>query len=136
RQDAEALGLAPEFRPASALPPGRGFLDGRLELQVAVLADGAPAAEADAVRALGERLTRLHGGLRAPGIAVLPEAVSLAALAVPAAPLRAFVGLGGDEVTAQEGDLLAHRHLPLCGARGADRTPTLSSVAASPSRAH
>jgi DNA segregation ATPase FtsK/SpoIIIE, S-DNA-T family len=135
RQDAEALGLAPEFRPAAALPPGRGFLDGRLELQVAVLADGAPAAETDAVCALAERLTRLHQGLQAPGIAVLPDVVRLADLAVPGAPLRAFVGLGGDDVAALEVDLLAHGHLAVCGPRGSGRTTALSSLAVSLARA-
>ena len=136
RQDAEALGLAPELRPMSALPPGRGFLDGRLELQVAVLADGVPTAEADAVCALAARLTRLHLGSPAPGIAVLPDSVSLADLAVPTAPLRAFVGLGGDDVTALEVDLLAHGHLAVCGPRGSGRTTALSSVAVSLARAH
>lgn len=135
RQDAAALGLAPEFRPASALPPGRGFLDGRLELQVAVLADGAPTAEADAVAALAERLSRLHQGLQAPGIAVLPEAVRLADLASPGAPLRAFVGLGGDDVAALEVDLLAHGHLAVCGPRGSGRTTALYALAASLARA-
>jgi S-DNA-T family DNA segregation ATPase FtsK/SpoIIIE len=135
RQDAEALGLAPDHRPVAALPPGRGFLDGRVEFQVAVLADGMPAAEATAVRSLSERLTRLHSGHRAPRIPVLPDAVSLADLPVPGGASRACIGLGGDDVTAVEIDLLAHGHVAVCGPRGSGRTSTLLALATSLARA-
>ncbi|HKA13009.1 MAG TPA: FtsK/SpoIIIE domain-containing protein [Candidatus Dormibacteraeota bacterium] len=135
RHDAEAMDVAPDLRPASALPPGRGFLDGRLELQVAVLADGAPASESAALCALGERLSRLHPGLHAPRITVLPDTVELAELTGAGAPLRAFVGLGGDEVTAVEVDLLSHGHLAVCGPRGSGRTTALSALAVSLARA-
>ena len=136
RQDADAMGLAPDLRPVSALPPGRGFMDGRLELQVAVLADGTPASEVAAVCALGERLSQLHPGLQSPRIRVLPDAVRLADLVVAGAPLRAFVGLGGDEVAPVEVDLLSHGHLAVCGPRGSGRTTALRAVAVSLTRAN
>lgn len=135
RQEAEALGLAADCRPASVLPPGRGFLDGRMEVQLAVLADGTPDAEAEAVRALGERLTAAATGDRAPGIAVLPDAVRSADLPAPGAALRAVIGLGGDTAAPVEVDLLAHGHLALCGPRGSGRTSALAAVAASVGRA-
>lgn len=135
RQEAEALGLAADSRPASLPPPGRGFLDGRLEVQLAVLADGTPDAEAEALRALGVHLAAGATEDRAPGIAVLPDAVRSADLPVPGTALRAVIGLGGDTAAPVEVDLLGHGHLALCGPRGSGRTSALAAVAASLGRA-
>jgi S-DNA-T family DNA segregation ATPase FtsK/SpoIIIE len=133
RADLEALGLRAEAG-AAPWPPGRGLLDGRLEVQVAVLADGSPDAEAEAVAELSERLAqqpRRPSMELATAVTVTPDEVAVAALPGPSGPMRAVVGLGGDLAAPVEIDLLAHGHLVVAGPRASGRTTALVALAAS-----
>ena len=135
RQEAEALGLPPHCRREAALPPGRGFLDERLEVQIAVLTDGSPTADNDAVRDFGVRFAGRDTGGRPPRIEVLPRFVKIADMPVPGGPHRATIGLGGDTAVPLELDLDVHGHLVVCGPRGSGRTTALRAAAASLGRA-
>jgi S-DNA-T family DNA segregation ATPase FtsK/SpoIIIE len=135
RQDHEALGPPAAAGPGPAPVPGRALLDGRLEAQVAVLADGTEPGEAAAVRALAGRLEARGLTAAAPGVEVLPEEVDAGGLPPSAGPLRPVLGLGGDAVVPVEVDLLAHGHLVVCGARGSGRTTALAALVGSLARA-
>jgi S-DNA-T family DNA segregation ATPase FtsK/SpoIIIE len=133
-QDLGAVGLPGRGRPGPAWPAGRGLLDGRLEVQVAVLADGTDAGEAAAVEALAGRLGPRPPGA-APRVEVLPEDLDRAVLPGPSGPLRPVLGLGGDAVAPVEADLLANGNLVVCGPRGSGRTTALAALVTSLRRA-
>jgi S-DNA-T family DNA segregation ATPase FtsK/SpoIIIE len=133
REDQESLALPAEVR-AAHWPPGRGVLDGRLEVQVAVLADGSTQAETDAVQELAGHLADQHPGPArrpVPLVTVTPDEVALAALPSPSGPMRAMVGLGGDLVAPVEVDLVTHGHLIVSGPRASGRTSALVALSAS-----
>ncbi len=135
RQEAEALGLPPHCRREAALPPGRGFVDGRLEVQIADLTDGSPTADNAAVCDFGARFAGLDIGGGPPRIEVLPRFVKVADMPPPSGRQRATIGLGGDTVVPQELDFDLHGHLVVCGPRGSGRTTALKAAAASLGRA-
>ncbi|HZV52293.1 MAG TPA: FtsK/SpoIIIE domain-containing protein [Candidatus Dormibacteraeota bacterium] len=133
RHDQEVLGLSRDLPAGLGLPPGRGLLDARLEIQVATMGDGAPGAELAAIASLGAELVSRYPTRFAPRLEVLPEDLSRSRLPPPGPGLRAVVGLGGDGVIPIEVDL-ADGHLLVCGPRGSGRTTALATIALSLAR--
>lgn len=131
RHDQEALEVVASLGPAP--PPGRALVDGHLEMQVAVLADGADGGEGAAVAALAGLLAARGQVRTAPPVNVLPPDVAAGSLPQPSAALRAVLGLGGDAAEPLEVDLLRHGHLVVGGPRGSGRTTALATLAASAS---
>lgn len=77
------LGVPADARRA-ALPPGRGFVEGGLELQVAVVGqDPAGAAQSTALEGLGRQLRDRGNATRAPQVEPLPAVVERSRLPPP-----------------------------------------------------
>ena len=108
------------------LVPGRGFSDDSLVVQTAtVSADPAPEAQADALRALGERL----GGMaKAAPIRTLPVNVERSELPLAEGRLHATVGLGEHDLGPLAIDL-SQRHFLVTGSYRSGRTTTLRAIA-------
>jgi S-DNA-T family DNA segregation ATPase FtsK/SpoIIIE len=125
-----ALGVPLAVVRGAQLPPGRGFLAGGLELQVA-LAGGDPTSEgqAAAVRELAQRLRTEHPR-RAPAIEPLPVRVDRLGLPRPDRPLSAVLGLGDAELAPVEVDL-SDRHFLVVGPYRGGRSTALATLAAS-----
>jgi S-DNA-T family DNA segregation ATPase FtsK/SpoIIIE len=115
-----ALGVSPRAVRGALLPPGRGFLAGDLEVQIAFAN----------VERLGEALTRRYGERRAPEIRTLPARVERSALPEPAGPLRAVIGIGDGELTPVDIDL-RERHFLVVGPYRSGRSTALGTIAAS-----
>jgi S-DNA-T family DNA segregation ATPase FtsK/SpoIIIE len=133
RHDQEALALSRDLPAGLDLPPGRGWLDAKLEMQVATMGDGTPGAELAAIAGLGAQLASRHPIRVVPRLEVLPDELSRSRLPPPGPGLRAVVGLGGDGVVPIEVDL-ADGHLLVCGPRGSGRTTALGTIALSLTR--
>jgi S-DNA-T family DNA segregation ATPase FtsK/SpoIIIE len=112
-----ALGVPPRAVRGAQLPPGRGFLPGGLELQVAVAEIGER----------GEALSRRYGDRRAPAIEKLPSRVERSSLPDPTEPLRAMIGIGDAELTPTEVDL-RDRHFLVIGPYRSGRSTTLATI--------
>jgi S-DNA-T family DNA segregation ATPase FtsK/SpoIIIE len=108
-----ALGVDLRAVRGAQLPPGRGFLPGGLELQVAV---------ADVLQ-LHDR----YGGRRAPAIEPLPLRIERRALPAPKAPLHAVLGLGDTELTPVEIEL-SERHFLVAGPYRSGRSTALATI--------
>ncbi len=113
-----ALGVPLKAVRGAQLPPGRGFLPGGIELQVAWHGD---------LAARGQALARRDDGVSAPGIEPLPTTVSRASLGDPTEPWTAVLGIGDAELEPAAIDL-EERHFLVTGSYRSGRSTALRTV--------
>ncbi len=121
--DDELVGLevARDVAKGAELTDGRGFFNGRLEVQIATVSgDPTAAAQADELAALGHRLIEA-GVARAAGLPELPEVVSLPAPR-QSTPLRCPLGVADLTLDTVEIDI-GHQNLVVTGPRLSDARP-------------
>ena len=122
------LGVPRSLAAGTELPDGRGFLDARTEMQVAVVsADPAGAAQAAAIAQVGTRL-RQAGVTPAEPLAELPEDLAREALPSVGEPLRPVLGLA-DLSRAPVTVDLSRSNLVVCGPPLSGRSTVLETVA-------
>ena len=126
--EAVALGVPHRILRGATLPPGRGFLPGGVELQLA-LAGGDPAGEAQAaaVGELAQQLRGVHGLGDVPPIEPLPLRVERARLPAPARPLEAVLGIGDSTLEPVSVDL-SQRHFLVAGPYRSGRSTALAAI--------
>ena len=126
-----SLGVPARSIRGAHLPPGRGFLPGGTELQVA-LAGGDPSAEgqAAAIAELAAKTQTWHRGREAPKIEPLPARVDVRALPPPKEPLQAVLGIGDVELAPATVDL-SDRHFLVLGPYRSGRSTALLRLAKS-----
>ena len=128
------LGVPKELHQRAELPPGRGFLDARVEVQCAVVGtDPAGGAQAAAIVAVATELSERYGQVEVPRVRLLPTHVSRASLPAPRSALESVVGLQDQLLQAAVVDL-AEGHLLIAGPNRSGRTTALATVAASLAR--
>jgi S-DNA-T family DNA segregation ATPase FtsK/SpoIIIE len=113
-----ALGVPPKAVRGAQLPPGRGFLAGGTELQIAVDADAA---------ARAAELRSRWGGARAPAIEPLPTRVRRESLPSLREPWSAVVGLADAELEPATVSL-ASRHFLVVGPYRSGRSTALRTL--------
>jgi S-DNA-T family DNA segregation ATPase FtsK/SpoIIIE len=126
-----ALGVPVRAFRGAHLPPGRGFLQSGVELQIA-LAGGDPSGEGQAA-AIGEltaELRRRFGDAEAAAIEPLPAEIDRTMLPAPTRPLRALVGIGDTELAPIYADL-SDRHFLVLGPYRSGRSTALRTLVAS-----
>ena len=126
-----ALGVPLKTVRGMQLPPGRGFLPGGTELQVALpgndpTGEGQAAAVAEAAAEAAARWP----GAAAPPIEPMPTRVELASLDPAPEPLAAALGLGDAELAPVTVDL-SERHLLVAGPYRSGRSTALATLAGS-----
>jgi S-DNA-T family DNA segregation ATPase FtsK/SpoIIIE len=119
--DYPTLGLDRKGVQGALLPPGRGFVDDTLELQVATIGSAA------ALAAEGERLAREHDGARAPAIPRMPSDVTRSALPPARDPARPMVGIEEAELGPAGADISDSAFL-VCGPYRSGRTTALETL--------
>jgi DNA segregation ATPase FtsK/SpoIIIE, S-DNA-T family len=123
-----ALGVPLRSVRGAQLPPGRGFLGGGLELQVALAGtDSSGEGQAAAVTRLAERLRNRHGAASAPRIEPLPAHIERASLPRPDRSLHAVLGIGDTELAPVAVDL-GERHFLVMGPYRSGRSTTLGTI--------
>jgi S-DNA-T family DNA segregation ATPase FtsK/SpoIIIE len=124
------LGIQGGSIPVSA-PPGRGFVDGNIETQVAVFGeDGSAAAQRMALVKLARQTKEVYPGQTAPPIRVLPNEVSIADFPIPESPLRPMIGLDDENVEPTAIDMSDNGFL-VVGPPRSGRTTTLATLSES-----
>ncbi|HKI92696.1 MAG TPA: FtsK/SpoIIIE domain-containing protein, partial [Gaiellaceae bacterium] len=123
-----ALGLDVRSVRGTVLPPGRGFVDGSLEMQTAIVSDDPRAeSQAAAISALGRRLTDA-ADTAAPPIRPLPTSVSASDLPAPERPLEVPLGVGDSDLELRSVSL-AEAHFLVIGPYRTGRTTALRTIA-------
>lgn len=123
-----ALGLNARDIKGSSLPPGRGFLDGA-PLQVAVIGDDPTAdAQAAAVSATAEGLTRPDTDRAPRPVTLLPTLVTLGSLAGVERALTACIGVTESDLSPGVVDL-SLGHLLIAGPYRSGRSTALLTAA-------
>ncbi|HSR23312.1 MAG TPA: FtsK/SpoIIIE domain-containing protein, partial [Candidatus Eisenbacteria bacterium] len=119
----------------ASLPPGRGFIDGALEFQAAVVSgDPAGGAQAVAIERIAAELRARHPSASVPAVRLLPAELSSAELPVPGRPFEAIIGLSDGELEPARVDL-GEGHLLVAGPRRTGRSTAIAACAASLGRA-
>ena len=120
-----SLGVPARAIRGAHLPPGRGFLPGGTELQVAV-AGGDPSAEgqAAAIAELADVTRGRHPDREASKIEPLPTRVDARELPPPQVPLQAVLGIGDLELAPVTVDL-TDRHFLVLGPYRSGRSTAL-----------
>jgi S-DNA-T family DNA segregation ATPase FtsK/SpoIIIE len=113
-----ALGVPPKAVRGAQLPPGRGFLPGGTELQVAWHGD---------LAAAGEALAKRHGTSAVQAIEPLATHVARDSLPGPSASWTAVIGLGDAELEPATVDL-ADRHFLVTGPYRSGRSTALRTL--------
>jgi S-DNA-T family DNA segregation ATPase FtsK/SpoIIIE len=128
-------GLERSLYLGASLPPGRGFVDQRLEFQCAVVG-GEPAgsAQAASIERIAAELRARHPAASVPGVRLLPAELAGSELPAPARPFEAVIGLSDDELAPARVDL-DEGHLLVAGPRRSGRTTAIAACAVSLSRA-
>ncbi len=121
--EAVALGIPLRSLKGAKLPPGRGFLPGGTELQIALAGESQTAA----VSELAQRLGAEHGAGRVPPIEPLPLRVERASLPAPTRPLEAVLGTGDTELAPASVDL-SERHFLVAGPYRSGRSTALETL--------
>jgi S-DNA-T family DNA segregation ATPase FtsK/SpoIIIE len=123
-----ALGVPVRAFRGAHLPPGRGFLQSGVELQVA-LAGGDPSGEgqAAAIGELAQEVRRRYSGASAPAIEPLPAHIERGSLPAPTRPLRALVGIGDTDLSPVYTDL-SDRHFLVLGPYRSGRSTALRTL--------
>lgn len=115
----------------SDTPPGRGYVDGSTEVQVAFIGDEHDASsQREALRRLGEETAERYPGEKAPPIRVLPTDLGAADVPRADSPLRPVIGLDDNEVAPVAIDLEDSGFL-VVGPPRSGRTTALATIAAS-----
>jgi DNA segregation ATPase FtsK/SpoIIIE, S-DNA-T family len=123
-----ALGVPLRTVRGAHLPPGRGFLPGGLELQVALPGeDASGTGQAAAIGKSASRLRERYGDRSAAPIEPLPAHIERATLSTPEQPLQAVIGLGDAELTPATVDL-RDRHFLVVGPYRSGRSTTLGTI--------
>lgn len=133
RDDYGLLGVDDALSRHARLGPGRGFVQGTTEVQVAVTARGGPDAEHAALDALARRLDQEHAH-RPPPLMTMPGRVRLAHLPPPADPLLLPVAFGDEDVAPVCLDL-REGHALVVGPPRSGRSGALATIAAAARRA-
>jgi DNA segregation ATPase FtsK/SpoIIIE, S-DNA-T family len=130
-----ALGVPVRAFRGAQLPPGRGFLQSGVELQIA-LAGGDPSGEgqAAAIGELAAEVRRRYGKARAAVIEPLPAHVDRTTLPTPPRPRLALVGIGDTELAPVYADL-SDRHFLVLGPYRSGRSTALLTLVESLSQA-
>ncbi|WP_159083486.1 FtsK/SpoIIIE domain-containing protein [Nocardioides terrigena] len=127
RDDYALLGVEAALARDATLAPGRAFIQGSTEVQLAVVAATDPAAEHRALVDLMER-ARLRWPTRAPVLGRMPERVVLTELPVPTDPFRLPLGIGEEDVQPVALDL-SDGHALVTGPPRSGRSTTLATLA-------
>lgn len=128
--DYASLGLDLKAVRGAHLPAGRAFVDGTLEMQLAVAGPTADAAgQAAALAELGARIPDATAGGPLQ-VRILPALVSASELPPPDRALRATLGLGDDELAPAIVDL-AEAHFLITGPYRSGRSTALAAIASS-----
>jgi DNA segregation ATPase FtsK/SpoIIIE, S-DNA-T family len=126
-----SLGVPVRSIRGAHLPPGRGFLPGGTELQVALAArDPSAEGQAAAIGELAAATRSQHRGREAPKIEPLPARVDPGTLPTPKAPLQAALGIGDLELAPVTVDL-SDRHFLVLGPYRSGRSTALRRLAES-----
>lgn len=128
RDEYTLLGVDNAAARAARLPPGRGFIQGSTEVQVAVLAGTDPDVEHRALLDVAARARETWPG-RAPRLAAMPAAVAAKTLPPPATPWVLPFGVGDAEVAPVDLDL-TDGHALVTGPPRSGRTSLLETLAA------
>lgn len=123
---AAALGIDRDA--GDALPSGRGFVPGDIEVQVAVVGD--PDGQLAEIGRVADEFAVRYPDVTAPAVEPLPTVVSRRALPPPRRPLEAFLGLGDATLEPVAVDLETG-HFAVFGPRRSGRTTALATVALS-----
>jgi len=124
-----SLGLDGRVAKATALPPGRGFVDDTTEVQLAVLGGARPDEQVAALREFGERLRSRHPGARVPPIGSLPSEIAFAELPV-GEHLVMVLGIGQRDL-APVGANLDDGNVLVAGPNRSGRSTALATLARS-----
>ena len=115
------------------LAPGRAFIQGTTEVQVAVVASADPATEHRALVDAMER-ARLRWPQHAPVLGRMPDRVTLDDLPCPTTPFRLPIAVGDDDVQPVGLDL-GEGHALVTGPPRSGRSTTLTTLAHASRRA-
>ncbi|SFC44684.1 DNA segregation ATPase FtsK/SpoIIIE, S-DNA-T family [Nocardioides terrae] len=132
KDDYALLGVEPALVRSATLPPGRGFIGGTTEVQVAVLAGAEPAAEQAALAAVVAR-ARSRWSRTEPPVDRMPDEVGLSDLPPAVQPLVLPVAVGDTDVAPVAVDL-RDGHLLVAGPPHSGRTTALAALAAAARR--
>jgi len=132
RDDYALLGVEPALVRSATLPPGRGFIGGTTEVQVAVLAGADPAVEQAALAAAVAR-ARGRWTRTEPRVERMPDEVALADLPPAPQPLVLPVAVGDTDVAPVPVDL-RDGHLLVVGPPRSGRSTALATIAAAARR--
>ncbi len=121
------FGLPSRSLKDAKLPPGRGFVSGSFEVQVAVLGDDPSASgQARALAALGAAMTAKAPARVAPAIGILPLDIALSSLPIGEAG-EAVIGTG-DELLQPVSLNLADGHIVVAGPGRSGRSTALATI--------
>lgn len=127
--DYSVLGVDIRVARDAVLPPGRAFVDGSLEVQLAIVGDDdSGEAQMAAVEALGRELSARHRGQAAPPVGSLPAEIPALSLPTADDSLRPFVGIAADTLAPVAVDLL-EGHLLVAGPNRSGKTTALATLA-------
>ncbi|TGN62646.1 hypothetical protein EXE59_00755 [Nocardioides eburneiflavus] len=133
REEYALLGLDSSAVRAVRLPPGRGFIQGSTEVQVAVLASGDSDVEHRAILDVAER-ARSRWPDRTPPLAPMPPSVGTCELPDPVTPWVLPFAIGDAEVAPVALDL-SDAHALVAGPPRSGRTTVLDGLAVAARRA-
>lgn len=124
------LGFNPRSLSGSVVPPGRGYLDSKLEIQFAVVdKDPTGQGQARGLTELGDRLGEAGLGDVSP-VRLLPEEVEKDSLPAPSGPMRALLGIRDKDLGPHEVDL-SEGHYLVSGPYRSGRSNALGQIVAS-----
>ena len=127
RDEYTLLGVDNAAARAARMPPGRGFIQGSTQVQVAVLAGTDPDVEHRALLDVAARARETWPG-RAPRLAPMPAAVTARTLPAPSTPWVLPFGVGDAEVAPVALDL-TDGHALVTGPPRSGRTSLLETLA-------
>ena len=133
RDDYALLGVDTALARDAVLAPGRAFIQGSTEVQVAVVASADPATEHRALVDAMER-ARLRWPQHAPVLGRMPDRVTLDDLPGPTSPFRLPIAVGDDDVQPVGLDL-GEGHALVTGPPRSGRSTTLTTLAHASRRA-
>ncbi|HEX3932969.1 MAG TPA: FtsK/SpoIIIE domain-containing protein [Nocardioides sp.] len=133
RDDYALVGVRQDLVHHASMGPGRGFIQGTTEVQVAVVASPDPRAEAAAIDELAQS-ARQRWSVPVRRLARMPGQVRLDDLPAPASPFALTCGVGDDDVQPAVLDL-TDGHALVAGPPRSGRTTALATLAVSAGRA-
>jgi S-DNA-T family DNA segregation ATPase FtsK/SpoIIIE len=126
--DAIGLGVDGAVARTTQPDPGRAFVDGSIEAQIAHIGETPEGGDQiDAVRALASRAAARWPGVAAPAVRTLPDHLAPAEVPRSASLARVVIGIGGNDLQAVGMDL-SEGHLLVSGPRRSGRSLALVAV--------